>query len=614
MEVHDYEYYEAHAKEVKLEDITSDEYNADILARLRDHEPELKYMSITTTPGDWCDFGVREGDHLGWLGYFVGRNEKLETLYFHNNFPDNINLNALFEGLEHNRSIQELDISTNLGESFQSLIPFMRNNDNLRELRFGYFDIGLKCARNIVLLLSQQSSLKRLAFEEVTFDHEGFLRIVSALRSQPIEELRLCNSSVGRNGFVELGKSLESCSSLRKLDLEAFGYDLEDSVFIDNEGLHALVEGLKHCHKITSLNLYGNQMITVEGLRSLSTLFQSDNCRLEHLDLGQMNIDDDGAAALATGLGSLPSLKKLNLSGMSTGDQGLQDLVGALVNCNLEELYLSQHIHSVSGLKALGTFVQRTTSMRALCLFRCSITDEGLQSFVEGMANCCNLKKLNLSGNSSITANGLATLSSLLQAEQCTLCNLLLHGIRLGDDGAAVLANGLIGNKSLTTLSVDNPSITAKGWASFSKLLCDTSSVNDTYLSNHTLEMIGSCHVMRGIPSDIANILRLNESQNQGAAICKILRSHPDIDITPLFEFNLKCIPLVVEWFEDAKSYHDEVNESSEVFQCRQLSAVYRFIRGMPLVAANGFRSQKMKDVRLQLELKSKKRKLDQTL
>ena len=71
--VHDYEYYEEYARDVIAEDITSDRDNAIILARLRDNDPELTYISIVTEFEDENDFLVREGDHLGWLGYFVGR-------------------------------------------------------------------------------------------------------------------------------------------------------------------------------------------------------------------------------------------------------------------------------------------------------------------------------------------------------------------------------------------------------------------------------------------------------------------------------------------------------------------------------------------------------------
>ena len=497
------------------------------------------------------------------------------------------------------------------------MIPFLRNNDRLHHLNFKYFDVGLQCARNIALLLSQESSLKRLSFdEEIGLDDEVLSHIATALKSQPqMEELLLSSNSVGRNGYVALGNALEGCLSLRKLDLAAFNFngDNDDRGLIDDEGIRALVEGLKHCHNLTSLLLYGNLMIAEEASRSLSTLFQSDNCRLERLDLAQMNIDDDEIAVLSTGLVCLPSLKRLDLRNNSIGDEGLQALVGGLVNCNLEELTLSHNMfmESVSGLRALGKLVGRATNMRVLDLTYSSITDEGLQSFVEGTENCCSLTRLDLSYNRSITANGLASLSSLLRAEHCTLSNLHLYGINVGDNEAVVLANGLTGNKSLRELNFGNSSITVRGWAAFSKLLCDKSSVSDTYLSNHTLVYIGG-YILQDLQDtttqDIEEYLKFNKFRNQAAAICKILHSHPDIDVTPLFQFDLKCLPLVVKWLKKAK-----LHESTEVFKNRKLSAVYKFVRGMPLLAVNGHRSQKVKDVQLQLEVKSKKRKLDQS-
>ena len=183
-----------------------------------------------------------------------------------------------------------------------------------------------------------------------------------------------------------------------------------------------------------------------------------------------------------------------------------------------------------------------------------------------------------------------------------------LWGINFGDEGAAALANGLVGNESLTTLKFNSPDITPMGWTAFSRLLCDNSSVNDIYLSNHTLTKIGGYEYgMHSIPSDIVEYLKLNNLLTYDAGFCKILNNHPDIDIEPLFEWKLKFLPLIVTWFEKAKPHLGNVNESAGTFQCRQLSAVYKFVRGMPLLTVAGYRGQKMTDAQL------KKRKFDQT-
>ncbi len=603
--VRDYEYYEARAKDVKLGDITSNTWNASILARLRDNDPSLTSVYIDPHIMDTA-FIVSEGDDLGWLGYFVGKNEQLEGLSI-SNFPNNFNLKNIDEflrGLGRNRSIQNLHIGLSLGESFQGLVPFLSNNSSLRDLAITGFQIGLQCARSIALLLGQQSSFKCFYFDDVGLDDEGLVKIASALRKQPqLEELYLCCNDIGRDGCVALGEGLRN-PYLSTLDI---GHNN-----IDDEGLCALVAGLMNCHNLTSLSLYRNEFITESGLRSLSTLFQSDHCRLEHLDLEDMNIDDDGAAVLVTGLTSLMKLKKLNLSRNRIGDLGL---AGGLVNCcNIEELDLSSNMLSISASRDLGTLMQRAPRLKSLILADNAITDEGLQCLVDGMTQHCSLTALCLSQN-SITAVGLRSLARFLRSDNCCLLQLGILDIDFGDEGAVALADGLIGNKSLQFLQIDS-NITARGWAALSRLLCDTSSVNHTYLSNHTIIEIGGYEFMSslGIRPDFVEYLKLNrELSRHSTAICKILRSHPDIDMEPLFRWKLKCLPLVVSLLRQVGTclyLFNFLKESTWSIECRQLSAVYKFVRGIPLLTVEGYRSQKMTDS----GLKSKKRKFDHML
>eukprot|EP00985_Skeletonema_marinoi_P014347 scaffold7266_cov121-Skeletonema_marinoi.AAC.9 len=611
MDVQDYEYYEARAKDVKSENITSSQQNTDILERLRDNDPYFTSIFISDESDyDENGFVVREGDNLGWLGYFVGRSKQLEGLYI-DNFPDNLNIDAFLRGLGYNRSIESLTIYTDLGRSFKSLVPFLRNNSSLRDLTLIGFNIELQCARNIASLLGQQSSLKCLSFEEADLGDEGLLKIAATLSTQPqIQELNFYANNIGRNGSVALGNVLEE---LRNPNLATLDLGYND---IDDEGLHALVAGLINCRNLTSFCLSDNELITEAGLKSLSALFQSDHCRLECLDLDGLNMDNDGVAVLSTGLASLPTLKKLDLSSNRIGDQGLQALVGLVNCCNIEDLSFARNVLavSVSGLRSLGETVQRATRLKSLNLRSNAINDEGLQALADGMTTRCSLTKLDFAYNHSITAVGLRSLAPFFRSDNCCLDELGLWGINFVDDGAAALADGLMGNESLTKLyftlfSSYGLATTARGWAAFSKLLCDTASVNNTYLSNHTLVAIGECS-MDGTPPDILEYLTLNKLQNCDAAICKILDSHPDIDIKPLFHWNLKCLPLVVRWLEKAKPYLGYVNESTGTFQCRQLSALYKFVRGMPLLTVDGYRGKEMKEI----ESKSKKRKFDLTL
>ena len=181
--------------------------------------------------------------------------------------------------------------------------------------------------------------------------------------------------------------------------------------------------------------------------------------------------------------------------------------------------------------------------------------------------------------------------------------------MNIGDGGAEAFAEGLRDNKSLTELYFDCKNVTDLGWSSFSRLLCDTSSVNNTYLSNHTLQTIRSMYdSSEDIPGSVKGFMRLNKQDQYNAPICKILMSHSELDMTPFFQWKLKLLPLVLAWFERARSCRGYIEESitSFEFEARELSAVYQFIHGLPLLLVNDFYSRKS------TQAHSKKRKFDQ--
>ena len=196
-------------------------------------------------------------------------------------------------------------------------------------------------------------------------------------------------------------------------------------------------------------------------------------------------------------------------------------------------------------------------NLKELDLGECGINDDGLQALAEGVANHC--EELNLYCNGSITATGLrlSHLSHALQSESCRLQRLSLNGMDFGDDGAEALADGLAGNQSLRCLHFDNADtnlpMTPIGWSAFSTVLCDTSSINNTYLSNHTIELSwddGYEDVDEDEDIDEGRALvyaRLNkEHPHAASARCKILMSHPHLDMKTFLRWDLKFLPLVV--------------------------------------------------------------------
>ena len=652
----DYDYYEARARDVNLESITSSERNALVLEKLRDNDDSMKWMAIVDIDPDVHTFVVQEGDDLGWLGYFIGKSTVLESLSLHHLPGDK----SFGQGLALNQSIQELHLCEDLGKAgFQTLAPFFQNTNTLEELHLTMLRTSLECAQNIALLLNQcqVKSLKRLVIDDNDLNGEGFEEIARALREQPqLEELDLAPSPSEDGDVVEyaaLGNTMKNWTSPVLKSLRICGSDLND------DELLALVEGMANCVNLEHLYIGANGPITVTGLQALSSLFQSKKFCLQSFNVHAMNIDSEGMVTLASGLATLQSLKILDLAANAIGDEGLEALAVGLSNGNnLELLNLSHNgPFSAVGLRRLSDVIPTASNLKTLDLSGNSINDEGLQALAvglsrhpalerldlsrneigsdglralatteisslrllnlsrnaindgaltvvaEGVENFVSLEALNLSYNNMITSSGVAALTPIFRRESCSLKEMNLNPTMIEDSEAIAFAEALAGNQSLTKLLFNCRNLTASGWSAFSTLLWDTSSVNNIYLSNHTLEVIGGRYDS-GIPSSLRQFLKLNRQNRFDVPICKILMSSLNTDMTPFFQWKLKLLPLVLAWFERAPS-RVNLPDSIVNFKRRELSALYQFIRGLPLLAASGFHKQMSTDAH------SKKRKFD---
>eukprot|EP00984_Skeletonema_dohrnii_P003873 scaffold1336_cov100-Skeletonema_dohrnii-CCMP3373.AAC.3 len=375
MERRDFNYYEANAADVNLEEITSSAKNAKILQRLRDGDGD-RTLHCLILGGRFNHFYVSEGDDLGWLGFFISRSA---------------------------------------------------------------------CLHNLDICYLPDGEQQIHAFSE------------GIARSQSIRNISIVN--------------------------------------LNNDAFTAIMRVLRSLSQLEGLTIWGDNIIDHNGRYELRTLLESGGCKLKQLCLSENNyIGNEGLDVLSNGLRGIgSSLKELRLEHNSIGNQALSTLVEALQTCtSLEKLYLSGNDFSsaAAGLGSLSDWLQRhEVNLHELKLSHCRINDEGLHELFQGVANHC--EELYLRGNETITTVGLRYLSDSIRSDSCRVESLDLEFIPIGDEGLEVLAQGLVGNQSLTSLQLGDLHgdvlITSTGWLAFSKALCDTSSVNSTYLSNHTI-------------------------------------------------------------------------------------------------------------------------------
>ena len=211
---------------------------------------------------------------------------------------------------------------------------------------------------------------------------------------------------------------------------------------------------------------------------------------------------------------------------------------------------------------------------------------------------------------------GCTSIATLLADSNCNVHTLSLGDNQIGNEGVNTLANSLTNNNKLKELDIGGNQLDKVSVEdAFVRVLCNTSSINDIYSSNHTLEMlsmISSVDEEESIGIQLASLLKMNKGINKKyVAIKKILQNYPNIEMEPLFEWgsgnerNLMALPYVIDWFvragevverddesvdssdySDSDDTSDSNNSDDYDYQVeeKQLTVIYEFALAMPLL------------------------------
>jgi len=268
-------------------------------------------------------------------------------------------------------------------------------------------------------------------------------------------------------------------------------------------------------------------------------------------------------------------------------------------NNNLVDLGVSFCNLGNGGCRFLTKALRKCTNLKYIELYHCNITDEQLGRITESVSEH-RLEKLKF-GNNRIGATGCEVIARLLRDPTCNLDTLVLSNNLIDDVGATTIISSLANNTKLQCIYLEGNQIDRSIQNAFLGLICNTSSINSTHLSNHTLEIISLRETEWGgdlydNTPDLPLLLQLNMFSNKShVAIRKILQYHPNIDMSPLYNLdleeddkNLKALPYVIDWFERAR----EALSGSDVRQCCanrsiesiKLSSIYQFANAMPLL------------------------------
>ena len=348
--------YEAQADTINVDNIATNSNNRIVLRRLQrnnanDTNNELYIHDEHDDEDqeeDCDDYYPESPEDMGWLGYFVGKNQHLEKLsmtMFEPNSGSSVRdvIVPFLRGVNNNKSIREIGFySMNLleGEILTMLGPFFKNNHNLTNINIARCDFGDEGSRLFALAIGscKNKSLQSVELGGNSIADEGMVDIITSLSIHPrLKHLVLRGNLLRKNGCVALATLLQ-CSSTELQYLNISNNEIND------EGIEALVPALATCSHLKELHLFTNPSVTTKGWQSLATILEAPNSNLCLLYIARNNIDDEAVASFASSLANNCTLTTLYLNDNPITDIGWEAFDKLLCNTSsVNTTFLSNH-------------------------------------------------------------------------------------------------------------------------------------------------------------------------------------------------------------------------------------------------------------------------------
>ena len=276
---------------------------------------------------------------------------------------------------------------------------------------------------------------------------------------------------------------------------------------LTDELMGRLEQGFMAVSTLEELDFQSNLQVVDTGWRFISTVLDKPGCVLKKLNLRNNKINDNCAFSLFSAIDRNKSLKTLNIG----KNQWINISVWERFFSYLEQTSDSQ-LTSIDVSKQDGEFNDARVAVR----------------LARALLHNKNLTELNLSWNTDMPGHPFVP---ILQSPTSSLQRLNLCGTLIDDQTLVHMSNALANNKVMRELSVVEGTQVSRdnSYSDLVRVLCNVSSVMDTYDSNHTLEKLCHENDEHRLPDILRDLLSLNSDETKTkseVARIKIIKNH----------------------------------------------------------------------------------------
>jgi len=410
--------------------------------------------------------------------------------------------------------------------------------------------------------VAKSKSIEKLYFEHTTYHGGKIFQILTRLiaKNKNFRHLVIKDTMDEPSAIYYIIAMFENSkgSTMERLELTSTSafWDIVDGGFGDDETgesnaplINKFFASLYGLSSLTHLNLSSNCIQKVAST-ALASFLRHPSCKVKHLNIAANGLNCECSEILAGALseesGTLEELILVECGRIK--EIGWEAFARLLESPHCKIKYF--HCGMTSGGDIISNSLSTNKTLTKLSLD--VQTDEAVISLVNWMATSNNsLVDLTFGDFSSLGAQSYIALASNLSSPGCTLTRLGIHSWSVSDESAIVFTDALKVNKSLLSLSLSGRC--KWQWNLFENALCDGSSIEATYLSNHTLQKISYGHCGEKPSDEVSLYLGMNELSRTKleAAGLKIYSKHLSKDgfsMEPFENMSLKIMPHVIAY------------------------------------------------------------------
>ena len=347
------------------------------------------------------------------LGNCLKTNNKLSKLNISENNINDDTINYLTEGIKANKALKELNISKNLisKEGVMEIVKACRKNKALQTLVCRYNNISKPGLLNINEYIKKKNALQIFDASWNSIDNKSNELVIKTT----FQLLDVNQSKLQSEGNVE--DSQEELWCMDKIPREFLCSCLESELSVNLHGISVtndfkiICDSLKVNSTLCELVLSN---FTEAG--KLLKVINEVNLRLQHLDISQNAITDDGILVICNYLKKNKMLCHLNLSKNCITDERAKRLAEAIAgNIGLQELNICKNWISEKGIMKIAEGCSRNRTLQKIVCTHNNISKSELRAINDDIRKMNAVQTFDASWNSIGNKNGKLAIKTVFQ-------------------------------------------------------------------------------------------------------------------------------------------------------------------------------------------------------